>query len=164
MCDDMWERLSATMIVRLRRRKPLPPKMAAMQISFLGRADGDRFLVARNDRGVCAVRTAGAGRHSLPPANHDGWTVSGVFLDVISAALSVISGGGLGIGFSDIPLFALGLFLGSLLWSPFLVSASSWISTMIQPQHLSLINRACGAVIVGCGLALAAASLVAPSM
>jgi threonine/homoserine/homoserine lactone efflux protein len=83
---------------------------------------------------------------------------------VISAALSGITGDSLGIAFTDIPRFALGLFLGSLLWSPLLVNASSWIRPMIQPQHLALVNRVCGALIVCCGLALGAASLAAYSM
>jgi threonine/homoserine/homoserine lactone efflux protein len=83
---------------------------------------------------------------------------------VISAALSATTGGRIGIGFIDILLFALGLFTGSLLWSPILVTASSLICSMLQPQHLSLINRACGAVIVACGLALGAASLAPPSI
>jgi threonine/homoserine/homoserine lactone efflux protein len=83
---------------------------------------------------------------------------------VISAALSGLTGESLGIDFTDIPRFALGLFLGSLLWSPLLVNASSWIRPMIQPQHLALVNRVCGALIVCCGLALGAASLAAYSM
>jgi threonine/homoserine/homoserine lactone efflux protein len=80
---------------------------------------------------------------------------------VISAALSAVTAGRPGSAFADIPLFALGLFLGSLLWSPLLVGASSWIRRMIQPNHLRLIHRICGAVIAGCGLVLGAASLAA---
>jgi threonine/homoserine/homoserine lactone efflux protein len=83
---------------------------------------------------------------------------------VISAALSALTSGRPGSAFPDIPLFALGLFLGSLLWSPFLVGASSWIRRMIQPDLLRLIHRICGAVIAGCGLMLGAASLAAASM
>jgi threonine/homoserine/homoserine lactone efflux protein len=83
---------------------------------------------------------------------------------VISAALSAMTGGKLRIDFSDIPIFALGLFVGSLLWSPIIVTASALVSPMLQPKHLMLINRICGAFIVGCGLALGAASLAAPSI
>jgi threonine/homoserine/homoserine lactone efflux protein len=83
---------------------------------------------------------------------------------VISAALSTVAGGRLRMGFGDIPLFALGLFLGSLLWSPILVGASSLIGHMLPPRHLALINRACGAIIAGCGLLLGAAPLVTPSL
>jgi threonine/homoserine/homoserine lactone efflux protein len=80
---------------------------------------------------------------------------------VISAALSAVTAGRPGSALADIPLFAFGLFLGSLLWSPLLVGASSWIRRMIQPNHLRLIHRICGAVIAGCGLMLGAASLAA---
>jgi threonine/homoserine/homoserine lactone efflux protein len=83
---------------------------------------------------------------------------------VISAALSALTAGRPGSAFPDIPLFAFGLFLGSLLWSPLLVGASSWIRRMIQPDLLRLIHRICGAVIAGCGLMLGAASLAAASM
>jgi threonine/homoserine/homoserine lactone efflux protein len=83
---------------------------------------------------------------------------------VISAALSAISGGKLRIGLFDIPLFALGIFLGSVLWSPILVSAASMICRMLQPKHLALINRVCGAVIFFCGLLLGVAPLLALSM
>jgi threonine/homoserine/homoserine lactone efflux protein len=83
---------------------------------------------------------------------------------VISAALSAISGGKLRMGFMDVPLFAMGLFLGSLLWSPILVGVSSLIGPLLRPRHLGLINRACGAIIAGCGLLLGAAPLMAPSM
>jgi threonine/homoserine/homoserine lactone efflux protein len=83
---------------------------------------------------------------------------------VISAALSAMTGGKLRIDFSDIPLFALGLFVGSLLWSPIIFIASALVSSMLQPKHLMLINRICGTVIVGCGLALGAAWLVMPAM
>jgi threonine/homoserine/homoserine lactone efflux protein len=83
---------------------------------------------------------------------------------VISAALSAIGRGGIRMGFMDIPLFALGLFLGSLLWSPILVGASSLISPMLRPRHLRLVNRACGAIIAGCGLLLGVAPLVGSSM
>jgi threonine/homoserine/homoserine lactone efflux protein len=83
---------------------------------------------------------------------------------VISAALSALTAGRPGSAFPDIPLFAFGLFLGSLLWSPLLVGASAWIRRMIQPDHLRLIHRICGAVIAGCGLALGAASLAAGPM
>lgn len=80
---------------------------------------------------------------------------------VISAALSAIPGGKPGIDLSDIPLFAFGIFLGSLLWSPILVAASSLVSRVLQPGHLTLINRVCGAVIFFCGLLLGVAPLVA---
>ena len=83
---------------------------------------------------------------------------------VISAALSAVTVGRLRIGLFDIPLFALGVFLGSLLWSPILVTASSLISPLLQPRHLTLINRVCGAAIVCCGLALGAGSLLAHSI
>lgn len=83
---------------------------------------------------------------------------------VISAALSALTTGRLGNGFPDVPQFAIGLFLGSLLWSPLLVGASSWIGRMVQPDHLRLISRACGAAIVFCGLLLGAASLTTSSM
>jgi threonine/homoserine/homoserine lactone efflux protein len=83
---------------------------------------------------------------------------------VISAALSAISGGKLRIGLFDIPQFALGMFLGSLLWSPIVVTASSLISPLLRPGHLTLINRVCGAVIFFCGLLLGIAPLVAHSM
>jgi arginine exporter protein ArgO len=49
-------------------------------------------------------------------------------------------------------------------WSPILVTASSLISPVLQPGHLTLINRVCGAVIFFCGLLLGVAPLVAPSM
>jgi threonine/homoserine/homoserine lactone efflux protein len=78
---------------------------------------------------------------------------------VISAALSAISGGKLQISLFDIPQFALGLFLGSLLWAPVLVTASSRISPMLQPEHFAQINRVCGAAIFFCGLLLGAAPL-----
>jgi threonine/homoserine/homoserine lactone efflux protein len=80
---------------------------------------------------------------------------------VISAALSAISGGRLRMDLMDVPLFAMGLFLGSLLWSPILVGVSSLIGPMLQPGHLTLINRACGAVIAFCGLLLGVAPLLA---
>jgi threonine/homoserine/homoserine lactone efflux protein len=83
---------------------------------------------------------------------------------VISAALSSIPGGKLWIGLFDIPLFALGVFLGSLLWSPILVTASSLISPMLRPGHFRLINRVCGAAIFFCGLLLGVAPLVTHSM
>jgi len=83
---------------------------------------------------------------------------------VISASLSAVTAGGLASGFADILLFALGLVLGSLLWSPLLVGASSWIGRVVQPHHLRLISRVCGAVIVCCGLLLGAASLTASSL
>lgn len=80
---------------------------------------------------------------------------------VISAALSAITVGRLRIGIFDIPLFALGVFMGSLLWSPILVSACSRVSPLLQPGHLTLINRVCGAVIIACGLLVGAAPWVA---
>lgn len=83
---------------------------------------------------------------------------------VISAALSALTAGRPGSAFPDIPLFAFGLFLGSLLWSPLLVGASAWIRRMIQPDHLRLIHRICGAVIAGCGLMLGAVSLASSSL
>ena len=83
---------------------------------------------------------------------------------VISAALSAVTGGQLRIYLVDIPLFALGIFLGSLLWSPILVTAATLISPVLQPGHLTLINRVCGAVIFFCGFLLGVAPLVAPSM
>jgi threonine/homoserine/homoserine lactone efflux protein len=83
---------------------------------------------------------------------------------VISAALSAVTGGQLRIDLVDIPLFALGIFLGSLLWSPILVTASSLISPVLQPGHLTLLNRVCGAILFFCGLLLGAAPLVAHSM
>jgi threonine/homoserine/homoserine lactone efflux protein len=83
---------------------------------------------------------------------------------VISAALSAVTAGRPGGAIADIPLFALGLFLGSLLWSPLLVGASSWVRRMIQPDHLRLIHRICGAVIAGCGLMLGAVSLASSSL
>ena len=82
---------------------------------------------------------------------------------VISAALSAFPGGRLRIDLFDIPLFALGIFLGSLLWSPILVTASSLIRPVLQPGHLALINRICGAVIFCCGLLLGIAPLMAHS-
>lgn len=66
--------------------------------------------------------------------------------------------------FMDVPLFALGLFLGSLLWSPILVGASALISSRLRPRHLARLNRACGTVIAACGLLLGLAPLVARSM
>ncbi|MCU0593820.1 MAG: LysE family translocator, partial [Desulfobacterales bacterium] len=57
---------------------------------------------------------------------------------VISAALSAVTAGRPGSAFADIPLFALGLFLGSLLWSPLLVGASSWIR---DPSNLRRRHR-----------------------
>jgi threonine/homoserine/homoserine lactone efflux protein len=83
---------------------------------------------------------------------------------VISAALSAVAGGRHRMGFMDVPLFALGLFLGSLLWSPILVGASSLISARLRPRHLARLNRACGTVIAACGLLLGLAPLVARSM
>jgi threonine/homoserine/homoserine lactone efflux protein len=83
---------------------------------------------------------------------------------VISAALSAVTGGQLRIDLVDIPLFALGIFLGSLMWSPILVTASNLISPVLQPGHLSLLNRVCGAILFFCGLLLGAAPLVAHSM
>jgi threonine/homoserine/homoserine lactone efflux protein len=83
---------------------------------------------------------------------------------VISAALSAFTGSKLQIDFIDIPLFAFGIFLGSLLWSPILLTASTLISPVLQPGHLTLINRVCGAVIFFCGFLLGVAPLVAPSM
>jgi threonine/homoserine/homoserine lactone efflux protein len=83
---------------------------------------------------------------------------------VISAALSAVTGGQLRIDRVDIPLFALGIFLGSLLWSPILVTASILINPVLQPGHLTLLNRVCGAILFPCGLLLGAAPLVAPSM
>ena len=82
---------------------------------------------------------------------------------VISAAMSAVPGGKLRIELFDIPLFMLGIFLGSLLWSPILVTASSLISPVLQPGHLALINRICGAVILCCGLLLGVAPLIAHS-
>ena len=82
---------------------------------------------------------------------------------VMSAALSAVPGGRLRIELFDIPLFMLGIFSGSLLWSPILVTASSLISPVLQPGHLALINRICGAVIFCCGLLLGLAPLMAPS-
>lgn len=83
---------------------------------------------------------------------------------VISAALSAVTGGQLRIDLVDIPLFALGIFLGSLLWSPILVTASRLVSPVLQPGHLTLLNRVCGAIFFFCGLLLGAAPLVAHSM
>jgi len=83
---------------------------------------------------------------------------------VLSAVFSAIPGGKLRVDLFDIPLFAFGIFLGSLLWSPILVTASSLIRPVLQPGHLTLINRVCGAVIAFCGLLLCVAPLVAHSM
>ena len=83
---------------------------------------------------------------------------------VIGAALSAFAGSKLQIDFIDIPLFAFGIFLGSLLWSPILLTASTLISPVLQPGHLTLINRVCGVVIFFCGFLLGVAPLVAPSM
>jgi threonine/homoserine/homoserine lactone efflux protein len=83
---------------------------------------------------------------------------------VIGAALSAFTGSKLQIDFFDIPLFAFGIFLGSLLWSPILLTASTLISPVLQPGHLTLISRVCGAVIFICGFLLGVAPLVAPSM
>lgn len=83
---------------------------------------------------------------------------------VISAALSAFTGSKHQIDLLDIPLFAFGIFLGSLLWSPILLTASALISPVLQPGHLTLINRVCGAVIFFCGFWLGVAPLVAPSM
>ena len=83
---------------------------------------------------------------------------------VIGAALSAVTGGQLRVDLVDIPLFAFGIFLGSLLWSPILVTASNLISPVLQPGHLSLLNRVCGAILFFCGLLLGAAPLVAHSM
>ncbi len=125
---------------------------------------------------VMGIRLCMAAPASCPSRNH-GRSLLDAFLStaalmlsnpfpilVISAALSAFTAGGLGSGIADIPLFALGLFLGSLLWSPLLVGASSWVGRMIQPHHLRLISRACGAAMVCCGLLLGAASLAVASM
>jgi threonine/homoserine/homoserine lactone efflux protein len=83
---------------------------------------------------------------------------------VISAALSAITGAHLNIGHSDAALFALGLFLGSLLWSPILVCASSRLSTMVPPAHIPLFHRVSGAAIICCGILLGVVPLLVPSM
>ncbi len=49
-------------------------------------------------------------------------------------------------------------------WSPILLTASTLISPVLQPGHLTQINRVCGAVIFFCGFLLGVAPLVAPSM
>jgi threonine/homoserine/homoserine lactone efflux protein len=83
---------------------------------------------------------------------------------VIGAALSGITGGMLAIGLLDILMFAFGIFLGSLLWSPILLTASSLIRPVLQPGHRARINRVCGALLFFCGLVLSVAPLVAHSM
>jgi threonine/homoserine/homoserine lactone efflux protein len=83
---------------------------------------------------------------------------------VIGAAVSGLTGGKFAIGLFDIPLFAFGIFLGSLLWSPVLLTASSLIRPVLQPGHRTWINRVCGALLFFCGLMLSVAPLVAHSM
>jgi threonine/homoserine/homoserine lactone efflux protein len=109
--------------------------------------------------GSCPARTPGRSRLDAFLATAALMLSNPFPILVISAALSALTAGRPGSAFPDIPLFAFGLFLGSLLWSPLLVGASAWIRRMIQPDHLRLIHRICGAVIAGCGLMLGAASL-----
>lgn len=83
---------------------------------------------------------------------------------VISAALSAISGGTPRMGVFDVLLFASGVFLGSLLWFPLLVTASARVRPMLRPEHLRVINRLCGAVVFLCGLLLSLSPLIRHSM
>jgi threonine/homoserine/homoserine lactone efflux protein len=83
---------------------------------------------------------------------------------VISAVLSALTGSSFRIDLCDIPLFVLGVFLGSLVWSPILATAASLISPVLQHGHLPLINRICGGAIFFCGLFLGIAPLVAYSL
>jgi arginine exporter protein ArgO len=83
---------------------------------------------------------------------------------VISAVLSALTGSKFRIDLCDIPLFVLGVFLGSLMWSPILVATASLITPVLQRGHLPLINRICGAVIFFSGLLMGVAQLVAHSM
>jgi threonine/homoserine/homoserine lactone efflux protein len=82
----------------------------------------------------------------------------------ISAVLSAASGSRLRIDLDDIRLFALGVFLGSLMWSPILIATASLMNPVLEQGRLPLINRVCGAALFICGLFLGIAPLVASSM
>jgi threonine/homoserine/homoserine lactone efflux protein len=82
----------------------------------------------------------------------------------ISAVLSAASGSRLRIDLYDIRLFALGVFLGSLMWSPILMAAASLMNPVLDQGRLPLINRVCGAALFICGLFLGIAPLLASSM
>jgi threonine/homoserine/homoserine lactone efflux protein len=82
----------------------------------------------------------------------------------ISAALSAATRGRLKLGVAEIQLFASGVFLGSLAWSPILAAAAARMAPLIEPGGLVRLNRLCGAALLACGLCLGLVPFLPPSL
>jgi threonine/homoserine/homoserine lactone efflux protein len=79
---------------------------------------------------------------------------------VISAALSAMSGPALASAPRAAPLLMAGVFFGSLLWAPILVIGASALKPLLRRERLQVLQRACGAALLVCGLVLGASPLL----
>ena len=78
----------------------------------------------------------------------------------IGAALSALSGSVRLSAPAAVPWLMAGVFLGSLLWAPLLVIGASALKPLLRPERLQMVQRACGAAILACGLVLGVSSLI----
>ncbi len=78
----------------------------------------------------------------------------------ISAAISAMSGSAIASAPAAAPLLMSGVFFGSLLWAPLLVIGASALKPLLQQGRLQVLQRACGAALLLCGLLLGVSPLI----